>query len=80
MTPEDPDPERAQLLQIRQALEAAGTDVFVDAATVRKLLPELETKDGSRCTFSSVVALSYACKPRPTARQPPPCEAASECM
>ena len=54
-------------MQIRQALEAAGTDVFVDAATVRKLLPELETKDDGIwgcCTFSSVVALSYACKPR----------------
>ena len=32
-------------MQIRQALEAAGTDVFLDAATVRGLLPELETKD-----------------------------------
>ena len=62
-------------MQIRQTLEAAGTDIFVDAATARKLLPELETKEeyAARCTFSSVVALSYACKPRPTARQPPPC-------
>ena len=32
-------------MEIRQALEAAGTDVFLDAATVRGLLPELETKD-----------------------------------
>ena len=48
-------------MQIRQALEAAGTDVFLDAATVRGLLPELETKDrDGRCTFSGVVALSYA--------------------
>ena len=70
-------------MAIRQKLEAERPDLFVDAATVRKLLPELETKDDGntpRCTFSSVVALSYACKPRPTARQPPPCEAASECM
>ena len=47
-------------MQIRQALEAAGTDVFLDAATMRGLLPELETKDLNRCTFSGVVALSYA--------------------
>ena len=47
-------------MAIRQALEAAGVDVFLDAATVRGLLPELETKDGVRCTFSGVVALSYA--------------------
>ena len=47
-------------MEIRQALEAAGTDVFLDAATVRGLLPELETKDKYRCTFSGVVALSYA--------------------
>jgi hypothetical protein len=33
--------------------------VFLDAATVRGLLPELEM-EGSGCTFSSVVALSYA--------------------
>ena len=33
-------------MAIRQALEAAGADVFLDAATVRGLLPELETKDG----------------------------------
>ena len=44
----------------RQALEAAGADVFLDAATVRALLPKLETKDHMRCTFSGVVALSYA--------------------
>ena len=47
-------------MSIRQKLEAAGTDLYVDAATVRKLLPELETKDDECCTFSSVVALSYA--------------------
>ena len=41
-------------MEIRQALEAAGTDVFLDAATVRGLLPELETKDDGRCTFSGV--------------------------
>ena len=34
-------------MEIRQALEAAGTDVFLDAATVRGLLPELETKDAA---------------------------------
>ena len=45
----------------RQALEADGQDLYLDAATVRELLPELETKDEhDRCTFSSVVALSYA--------------------
>ena len=47
-------------MEIRQALEAAGTDVFLDAATVRGLLPELEKKDRYRCTFSGVAALSYA--------------------
>ena len=47
-------------MAIRQALEAAGKDVFLDAATVRGLMPELETKDDGRCTFSGVVALSYA--------------------
>jgi len=47
-------------MEIRQTLEAAGADVFLDAATVRGLLPELETKDEDRCTFSGVVALSYA--------------------
>ena len=47
-------------MQIRQVIEAAGTDVFLDAATVRGLLPELETKDLGSCTFSGVVALSYA--------------------
>ena len=43
---------------IRQALEAAGQDVYLEAATVRGLLPELETKDRDSCTFSGVVALS----------------------
>jgi hypothetical protein len=47
-------------MEIRQALEASGADVFLDAETVRGLLPELETKDDLRCTFSGVVALSYA--------------------
>ena len=51
-------------LAIRQTLEAAGKDIFLDAATVRGLLPELETKDRQdsirHCTFSGVVALSYA--------------------
>ena len=47
-------------MEIRQALEAADKDVFLDAATIRTILPELETKDVSRCTFSGVVALSYA--------------------
>ena len=47
-------------MEIRQALEAAGADVFLDAATVRGLLPELATKGMERCTFSGVVALSYA--------------------
>ena len=47
-------------MEIRQHLEAAGADVFLDAGTVRGLLPELETKDDLRCTFSGVVALSYA--------------------
>ena len=47
-------------MQIRQTFEAAGADVFLDAATVRGLLPELETKDDGGCTFSGVVALSYA--------------------
>ena len=45
----------------RQALEADGKDLYLDAKTVRELLPELETKDEhDRCTFSSVVAVSYA--------------------
>lgn len=49
----------------RQALEAAGTDLFVDDATARALLPELETEEEDsfgvhRCTFPGVAALSYA--------------------
>ena len=47
-------------MEIRQALEAKGADVFLDAETTRKLLPELETKDSKRCTFPGVAALSYA--------------------
>ena len=47
-------------MQIRQALEAAGVDVFLDAATVRGLLPELERSLDFRCSFTGVVALSYA--------------------
>ena len=44
-------------MTIRQTLEAAGKDIFLDAATVRGLLPELETEDGMRCKFSGVAAL-----------------------
>ena len=44
----------------RQELEAAGTDLYLDAATVHGLVPELETTEDGRCTFSGVVALSYA--------------------
>ena len=44
----------------RQKLEATATDVFADAATVRAVLKELETRDDKRCTFSGVTALSYA--------------------
>ena len=47
-------------LAIRQTLEAEGKDIFLDRETARALLPELETKDMFRCTFSGVVALSYA--------------------
>ena len=50
-------------MMIRQTLEAAGTDVFLDAATARAILPELETKLDevyTRCLFSGVVAVSYA--------------------
>ena len=47
-------------MEIRPALEAAGTDVFLDAATVRGLCPSSRRKDLGRCTFSGVVALSYA--------------------
>ena len=44
----------------RQEIEAAGTDLYLDAATVHGLVPELETTEDGRCTFSGVVALSYA--------------------
>ena len=40
-------------LAIRQTLEAAGKDIFLDAATVRGLLPELETKARSRSSAST---------------------------
>ena len=47
--------DRGGRMEIRQALEAAGADVFLDAATVHGLLPELATKDRwGNCTFSGV--------------------------
>jgi hypothetical protein len=47
-------------MERRQALEEAGTDIFLDTEELTLLLPEVETRDHNRCTFSGIVALSYA--------------------